>query len=102
MFLLELTKYLGFYPDTSDIDCEYFNLYEGQFQEINTSKYCIGDQNLTLLKSLLGINFDALDSIKINAKQRQAFLTMLLTYFELHLGNFKSPKSLQILNEVFS
>lgn len=102
LFLLELTKYLGFYPDTSDIDCEFFNLYEGQFQEINTSKYCIGDQNLTLLKALLGINFDALDSIKINAKQRQAFLTMLLTYFELHLGNFKPPKSLQILNEVFS
>jgi DNA repair protein RecO (recombination protein O) len=49
----------------------------------------------------LGINFDDLLTVKINAKQRHEFLNMLLYYFELHLEGFKKPKSLQVLNEVF-
>ncbi|WP_298497449.1 DNA repair protein RecO [uncultured Algibacter sp.] len=102
LFLLKLTKYLGFYPDTTNIDAAYFNLYEGKFEMKQSNKYAISGENLTLLKQLLGITFDALPSIKINAKQRQSFLSMILLYFELHLGSFKTPKSLQIFNQVFS
>jgi DNA repair protein RecO (recombination protein O) len=51
---------------------------------------------------LLGMNFDELHTIKMSSKQRQSFLTMLLLYFELHLGSFKKPKSLQVLNQVFN
>ena len=102
LFLLELTKYLGFYPDNSNTDAGFFNLLEGQFQYINNSKYCIYGEDLTLLKQFLGTNFDALNEIKINSKQRQQFLKMLLQYFDLHLTNFNQPKSLQILNDVFN
>ncbi|WGD35978.1 DNA repair protein RecO [Olleya sp. YS] len=103
LFLLELTKYLGFYPDQTHIkSATYFNLYDGEFQQESSSKYCVSGENLTLLKQLLGITFDDLHSIKINAKQRQSFLALILVYFELHLGNFKKPKSLQILNDVFN
>ncbi len=101
LFLLKLTRYLGFQPDQFNINYPYFNLESGIFEEIATSMYSISGQNLTLLKQLLGINFDALSSIKINAKQRQEFLNMLLHYFELHLDGFKKPKSLQVLNDVF-
>ncbi|WP_298555852.1 DNA repair protein RecO [uncultured Algibacter sp.] len=102
LFLLKLTKYLGFYPDTSNIDTAFFNLYEGKFELRSSNKYAISGENLTLLKQLLGITFDALPNIKINAKQRQSFLSMILLYFELHLGSFKTPKSLQVFNQVFS
>ncbi|MFV9549682.1 DNA repair protein RecO [Algibacter sp. PT7-4] len=102
LFLLKLTKYLGFYPELSNINADYFNLNEGRFEKHSNNKYSISGENLTLLKQLLGITFDALPSIKINAKQRQSFLSMILLYFELHLGRFKTPKSLQVFNQVFS
>lgn len=101
-FLLNLTKYLGFYPQVSNIDANYFNLSAGKFENKKLDKYSISGENLMLLKQLLGITFDALSSVKINAKQRQSFLGMILLYFELHLGSFKTPKSLQIFNQVFS
>ena len=85
LFLLKLTKYLGFYPDTSQIDFPFFNLYEGKFEIKESNKYTVSRENLILLKTLLGTTFDALKSIKINAKQRQSFLSMILLYFELHL-----------------
>ena len=102
LFLLKLSKYLGFYPDVSEIEFSNFNLYEGKFELKPSSKYNISADNLILLKQLLGTTFDAISNIKINAKQRQSFLSMILLYFELHLGSFKPPKSLQVFNQVFS
>ncbi len=102
LFLLNLTKYLGFYPDTSNTQYSFFDLLEGRFITQKTNKHSISEDNLTLLKQLLGTTFDGLSSVKINSKQRQLFLNMILLYFELHLGNFKRPKSLQILNQVFN
>lgn len=102
LFLLKLTKYLGFYPEEINTSYNYFNLLDGQFEDKQKSKYSISGKNLTLLKTLLGTNFDALSSVKINSKERQSFLSMILLYFELHLGSFKTPKSLQIFNQVFS
>tara|TARA_R110002049_G_scaffold285529_2_gene466444 strand:+ start:816 stop:1535 length:720 start_codon:yes stop_codon:yes gene_type:complete len=101
LFLLKLTRYLGFQPENLNTNDPYFNLESGVFEATNHGIYSVSGENLTLLKRLLGTNFDALNSIKINAKQRQEFLNMLLYYFELHLGSFKNPKSLQVLNDVF-
>ncbi|WP_179343209.1 DNA repair protein RecO [Winogradskyella ursingii] len=101
LFLLRLTRYLGFQPENLNNDLPYFNLQSGVFEQNDMGMYSISGENLTLLKRLLGINFDALQTVKINAKQRQVFLNMLLYYFELHLGGFRKPKSLQVLNDVF-
>lgn len=101
LFLLKLTRYLGFQPENLDDSHPYFNLESGVFETSSKTKYSLSGENLVLLKRLLGTNFDALNKVKINAKQRQAFLNMLLLYFELHLGSFKKPKSLQVLNDVF-
>jgi DNA repair protein RecO (recombination protein O) len=102
LFLLRLTRHLGFYPDTSNIQFDYFNLSEGEFQSVATSKHTISGENLILLKCLLGIKFEALNSIKLNSKQRLSFLKMILLYFELHLSGFKQPRSLQLFNQVFN
>ncbi len=101
LFLLKLTRYLGFYPDTDNIDKPFFNLETGTFETSGGSINTIQGENLTLLKQLLGINFDVINGVKMNSKQRHSFLNMLLYYFELHLDGFKKPKSLQVLNDVF-
>lgn len=102
LFLLNLTKYLGFYPKFSDSNKAFFNLSNGDFSNSKEDIYAVSGENLTLLYSFLGTNFDAVKTIKLSSKQRLAFLNMLLLYFELHLGDFKKPNSLEILNKVFS
>ena len=101
LFLLKLTRYIGFLPENLDNDYAYFNLESGVFEASNHGIYSVSGENLTLLKRLLGTSFDALHTLTISSRQRQEFLNMLLYYFELHLGSFKKPKSLQVLNEVF-
>ena len=102
LFLLKLTKYLGFHPDTTNIEYPFFDLSEGKFELKSNNRYSVSSENLALLKQLLGTTFDGLSNVKISAKQRQSFLSMMLLYFELHLGSFKTPKSLQVFNQVFS
>ena len=101
LFLLELTKYLGFYPETSTSEYEYFNLETGIF-ETTESRYSISEENLDTLKALLGTNFDALSEIKLNQKRRTSFVNMLLAYYELHLHGFRKPKSLAVLSSLFN
>lgn len=101
LFLLNLTKYLGFYPETHNHNYSYFDLLEGGFTNLNTGNTVKGD-NLTQFKKLLGINFDVLHTIDFNATNRQAVLTILIHYFELHLEGFKQPKSLEVLKSVFN
>uniref|UniRef100_UPI004049886F DNA repair protein RecO n=1 Tax=Gelidibacter sp. TaxID=2018083 RepID=UPI004049886F len=102
LFLLELTKHLGFYPDVSQINFPYFNLTSGEFELKPQQVYSISGENLVTLKTLLGIKFDALNTVKLNSNQRQSFLNMILLYYELQLGDFRKPKSLQIFNQVFN
>lgn len=101
LFLLRLTRYLGFYPDDSLEGGNYFNLLDGVFQDIRTNEYCIEGPNLLLLKQLLGTNFDDLEQIKLTKSARANFLTMLLAYYRLHIESFKNPQSLTVLNEIF-
>ncbi len=101
LFLLKLSRFLGFYPDDSNLEPSYFNMQEGIFQEQETGGYCIEGANSLLLKQFLGINFDASGEIKMSKTERSNFLSMLLVYYSLHIESFKKPKSLNVLNEIF-
>ncbi|HEA30452.1 MAG TPA: DNA repair protein RecO [Leeuwenhoekiella sp.] len=101
LFLLELTKYLGFYPDTSKEELHYFNLEKGQFQD-HADLYTISNENLDLFKELLLLKFENLHLLKLNQKSRAELITILLNYYDLHLQGFKKPRSLSVLNSLFS
>ncbi len=101
-FLLRLTKYFGFYPDTNFMDASCFDLLEGGFTNTPSLNPILTDENLSFFKSFLGINFDEVQSVKMNKTNRQELLKSLVLYYELHLQGFRKPKSLAVLNEVFS
>lgn len=101
LFLLNLTRYLGFQPEAEKKEMPVFNLLDGVFQEIPTNDYCIEGKNVEFLKKLLGTDFDAMQQIKMNQISRNEFLNMLLMYYELHIEGFHKPRSLSVLNEIF-
>ena len=101
-FLLDLTKYLGFYPDDNQEANEVFNLVDGTFQKVKTNNECVADENVPVLKRFLGTNFDEFPQIKMNQATRSGFLLLLLNYYEIHLQGFHKPKSLAVLNEIYS
>jgi len=101
-FLLRLSKYLGIFPDTTAIESSCFDLLEGEFTNTPSLNPILTGENLMYFKTFLGINFDALETVRMSRAERQDLLKSLVLYFELHLQGFRKPKSLAILNEIFS
>ena len=102
LFLLKLSRFLGFYPDDSNLDKPVFNLLDGTFQDIETNNDCIADENVPLLQQFLQMSFEESPNVKMNQVSRSHFLLMLLKYYEIHLQGFHKPKSLSVLNEIYS
>ncbi|WP_430411225.1 DNA repair protein RecO [Kordia sp.] len=101
VFLVQLTKYFGFYPETENIQKNYFDLQEGQFLDNLTLNECITGEILTSFKQLLGIKFDAQHTIMLSSHRRNEILAIFIQYFKLHLQGFRQPKSMEVLHEVF-
>ncbi len=102
LFLVELSKYLGFYPDKKNITQPYFNLQEGCFERHCIDKFCVSEKQSQNLKLLLGTNFDEVNKLVFDKDEKHKLLNMILVYFKLHLEGFKTPKSLEVLNSVYS
>jgi DNA repair protein RecO (recombination protein O) len=100
ILLVEMTKFLGFYPDTSESDYPYFEKNEGVFIP-QQSISCLNEEETHLFKRLLEVKFDS-DQKIFAGIERQALLKILLSYYAIHLDGFKNPKSLEVLKEVFA
>ncbi|MFC4478026.1 DNA repair protein RecO [Flavobacterium chungangensis] len=100
ILLLEITKYLGFYPDISEIDLPFFEMNEGVFALFQKGNV-LSEHETNLFKKLLELKFDN-DQKVFHVLERQILLKILIDYYSLHLEGFKRPKSLDILKEVFS
>ncbi|MGS2763445.1 DNA repair protein RecO [Sinomicrobium sp. M5D2P9] len=101
LFLLKLTRYLGFYPDASSEHLPYFDLPEGVFVSHAGYGPVIDGDTLGHFRKFLGTDFEGTGQIRLTKDIRRNILNALITYYELHLTGFRKPKSLQVLHEVF-
>ncbi|MEL4306799.1 DNA repair protein RecO [Joostella sp. CR20] len=99
-FLIQLTAFLGFYPDDSNIEAPYFDLAEGEFV-LSLYNEVMEGATVEVFKQFLNTNFDTSKQIKISRNVRAHLLQQLIRYYQLHLSDFKKPKSLDILQQVF-
>ncbi|MGC4040804.1 MAG: DNA repair protein RecO [Flavobacterium sp.] len=100
ILMIEMTKFLGFYPDNSEIELRFFDVKEGTFSALQGTN-CLSEHETFLFKKLLGLKFDS-DQKVFSGTERQILLKTLLHYYTIHLDGFKKPKSLEVLKEVFS
>ncbi len=102
LFLLNLTKFIGFYPEIPKKKDTYFELLNGRFSESKPlQSHCQGN-TVFQFKKLFGISFDALEAVQFSALDRQEILHVLIQYLELHLPELRKPKSLAVLKTIFS
>ena len=101
-FLLCLTKHLGFFPDVNHLNLPYFDLENGCFTA-HKSAHLVDDAALvSVLKSYLGTTFDELSEVLVSKQNRKQLLEILMEYYQIHLQGFSRPKSLNVLNEIYS
>ncbi|MEC7659130.1 MAG: DNA repair protein RecO, partial [Bacteroidota bacterium] len=80
----------------------YFDLENGCFTA-HKSEHLVDDATLVcVLKSYLGTTFDKLSEVLVSKQIRKQLLEVLMKYYHIHLEGFSRPKSLNVLNEIYS
>ncbi|MEO6977482.1 MAG: DNA repair protein RecO [Mucilaginibacter sp.] len=102
LFLIRLTRYLGFYPDRYLAgEADYFDLKNGTFSRYKPDSVLYlsppHTQNFTML---LQGTFENIGSIKLSNDERRYLINKLLDYYALHIEGFGNIKSQAVLEEV--
>jgi len=102
LFLVRLTRYLGFYPEQVSISgAEYFDMKNGTFSRYKPEGfYYLSPPHTQNFYSLLQCNFERLGSLHFSNDERRYLLNKLLEYYALHVEGFGNIKSHEVLEEV--
>lgn len=103
-FLLQLTRYLGFYPQSrSSSGSLYFDLKNGVFtKELPLHLHFIQGSLVNHFVNLLSCNTETLEQVKLNSLERKELLTKMLEYYHLHIDSLAEIRSHLVLEEVLS
>jgi DNA repair protein RecO (recombination protein O) len=98
-FLIELLKYLGYYPIIEN-NPQFFDYLNGKLtkNQPNHPNYMSGE-NIKFLLELMNSNLTE-QTLKIPSKNRQQVLANLLDYYKVVLDDFKNLKSLEVLEAI--
>jgi DNA repair protein RecO (recombination protein O) len=104
LFLVKLSKHLGFYPSVkSEPDELIFDMQEGIYKDhFPGHQDFIDTANSGLLDVILNNNYDQLSGLELNRNKRNELLDYLLKFYSIHIEGINRLKSYLILREIFS
>jgi DNA repair protein RecO (recombination protein O) len=102
LFLVKLTRYLGFYPDRYLLnDADYFDLKDGVFKKYKPDSILyLSPPHTQNFGRLLQCSFENLATLKFSNDERRYLIAKLLEYYALHIESFGNIRSHEILEEV--
>ena len=102
-FMIELSGYLGFYPDTNHTEeYHFFDLQEGWYtQEAPFHGYFLGPEQTRQFAHLQQLELSDCHQLKLSREGRHRLLEKLLLYYRLHLEHLPVIHSHQILKDIF-
>lgn len=101
-FSVELSRHLGFSPNTSNYKPDFvFDLEEGCFRhDTSNSPYIIDYQLCELFYKLCCINLFDDTNLNLKNTERRQLLEAVISYYKLHVSGFNEIKSSEILKTV--
>ena len=104
LFMLKLTRFLGFYPRLAKTDKgSYFDMEEGLFLDSEPMhRYFISGEPAAALEKLQLMDYPDLKDFTIDRMVRDELLDRLLDYYRLHLPEMGELKSLKVLQELLA
>jgi DNA repair protein RecO (recombination protein O) len=101
-WLLELTKYLGFFPFKPINKTPYFDLENGLF--LGSAPMHTNYKNgieIELLSDFVSLSKEELLQIDIPKKYRKNCLSILIEFYKFHIPNFNLKDSLSIIESIW-
>ena len=103
VFMAGLARRLGFAPDMlNDNGYKFFDMMNGIFERSQPlhAHFLEGKQAETF-KSIMELDYDCLNSLPMNRIQRAGVLTNFVEYYKLHLTDFQSLHSIEVMHKLW-
>lgn len=101
LFLVHLSRYLGFHPEKNEAETSYFDLKDGLFVSKRPEhNLYLAPPYTQYFNLLIGRNFEDLAEIRLPNDIRRFLLDRLLEYYALHIDGFGQIRSHEVLEEV--
>ncbi len=98
-FAIRLAEYMGFQmQDNYSEESPYFDLSSGQFVSALTSDSTVLDGTLSTVMHQL---MNGVQTISLTKQDKAFLLDKLMSYYELHIDNFKPLRSIPVLRSIF-
>lgn len=99
MFMIRMSKFLGFFPDMSSHRPGYiFDLREGRFSgEIPTHRDYLLSEDANKMHILMRMTPSNLHCFKMTKKERNRIIDFSLQFYRLHIPQFGEMKTLEVL-----
>ena len=103
LFIAQLSRYLGFFPNGSFSDSTpYFDYRNGFFvnsKPLHNQHFSV--EQSRILSSVIETSFEHADHIRLNGTQRNEFINNMLHYYAFHNSTTQNVKSHLVLAQVF-
>ena len=95
LFLVQLTRYLGFYPDTTfGVNADYFDMRNGVFSRYKPDSVSyLSPPHTQFFYRLIGCSFEECPKLRPGNDERRYLLGKLLEYYAMHIESFGNIRS---------
>ena len=103
VFLMRLTRFLGFYPNLDDYE-------EGSCFDLRGSCFCphpplhrdfLAPDEARKISLMMRMNYQTMHLFRISRQERNRLLEVAVRYYAIHIPDFPELKSLEVLKSMF-
>lgn len=102
VFMIQLTKFLGFYPVVTAGENKVFDMQEGTFLDQSpVHPHYINGTIVSKISELMKCSYEDSANISISNKERKEILDILISYYNLHHPSMGKFNSIDVLSAIF-
>lgn len=103
VFILKLSYFLGFYPNLEEYeDGDLFDMLNGEFVKRQPlHRHYVSRNESVALSRLSRISFSNMHHFMFSRTDRINIVNRIIEYYRIHLNDFPSLKSLDVLHDLF-
>ena len=103
VFLLRLTRFLGFYPNMDDYEeGDYFDLRESEFmRNPPVHRDFLHPEEAQKVQLMMRMDFPTMHLFRMSHNDRNRLLEISIKYYRLHLPDFPEMKSIEVLQALY-
>ena len=102
IFLLKLTRYLGFEPNQDNVQINYFDLMNGVFMNEKPlhTHFVLPEVSADFIR-VLNADYTNMHNLAFSRVRRAVLLQSVVEYYQLHIPDFHGLHSLPVLQSLF-